>query len=138
MKHDAQTDEKISRMLKDSVRIAVVGMSRDISKAAGQVPRYLMEKGYDIIPVNPYADRICGLRSYDSLLEIEDPLDIINVFRPSDQVVPVVREALVKRPMGIWLQEGIFNNEAVEMARRDGVPIIYNRCIMMEHRRLLR
>ncbi len=137
MKHDEYTDRQIRTMLMSARRVAVVGMSRSTAKAAGQIPRYLAGCGYDVIPINPNADRICGRRSYASIAEVEDQIDIVDVFRPSDQAAAVVREALAKRPKMIWLQEGIYSDEAEKLARQEGIPLVYNRCIMVEHQRLV-
>lgn len=137
MGRDTHTDGQIRAMLAGARRVAVVGMSRSAAKAAGHVPRYLMGCGYDVVPVNPNADRISGRRSYPSISEVEGRVDIVDVFRPSDQAASVVREALTVRPGAIWLQEGIYSREAEEMALREGVPLVYNRCIMVEHRRLV-
>lgn len=137
MGRDTHTDGQIRAMLAGARRVAVVGMSRSAAKAAGHVPRYLMGCGYDVVPVNPNADRISGRRSYPNISEVEGRVDIVDVFRPSDQAASVVREALTVRPGAIWLQEGIYSREAEEMALREGVPLVYNRCIMVEHRRLV-
>ena len=137
VKRDGHTDGQIRTMLEGARRVAVVGMSRSAAKAAGQIPRYLAGCGYDVVPVNPNADHICGRRSYPRITEVEGRIDIVDVFRPSDQAASVVREALAKRPGMIWLQEGIYSGEAEELARREGVPLVYNRCIMVEHQRLV-
>ena len=137
MKRDGHTDGQIRTMLEGARRVAVVGMSRSAAKAAGHIPRYLARRGYDVVPVNPNAKHICGRRSYSSITEVEGKIDIVDIFRPSDQAASVVREALAKRPGMIWLQEGIYSGEAEEMARQEGVPMVYNRCIMVEHQRLM-
>ncbi len=133
---DGLTDEEIKRIL-SLRRVAVVGMSRDPAKPAHYVPKYLLEKGYEVIPVNPTADEILGLKVYKSLSEVPGPIDIVDVFRPSEVVPEVVREAVKVRPRVIWLQEGIYHPEAVEIARSNGIEIVWNRCMMKEHRRLL-
>ena len=133
---DGLTDAEIREIL-SMKRVAVVGMSRDPAKPAHYVPKYLLERGYEVIPVNPTADEILGLRVYKSLREVPGPVDIVDVFRPSDAVPEVVREALALRPKVIWLQEGIYHPEAVEIARANGIKIVWNRCMMKEHRRLL-
>ncbi|MCE2507946.1 MAG: CoA-binding protein [Nitrosopumilaceae archaeon] len=137
VKRDGHTDGQIRIMLEGARRVAVVGMSRSAAKAAGHIPRYLAGCGYDVVPVNPNADNIGGRRSYSSIAEVEGKIDIVDIFRPSDQAASVVREALAKRPGMIWLQEGIYSGEAEELARREGVPLVYNRCIMVEHQRLV-
>ena len=132
---DGLTDEEIRQIL-SLKRVAVVGMSRDPAKPAHYVPKYLLERGYEIIPVNPTADVILGLRVYKSLREVQGPVDVVDVFRPSEAVPEVVREAVFVRPKVVWLQEGIYHPEAVEIARANGIKIAWNRCMMKEHRRL--
>ncbi|GBC72839.1 hypothetical protein HRbin04_00234 [archaeon HR04] len=137
MERDNYTDDEIRSIL-SLKNIAVVGISRDPNKDAHIVPRYLMENGYNIIPVNPLADEILGRKAYKSLKDVPDDvrIDLVDVFRPSDQVLPIVKEAVEKGVKAIWLQLGIYNKEAVEEARRHGIKVVYNRCMMQEHKRL--
>jgi predicted CoA-binding protein len=137
MDKDPSSDEQIREIL-SLKNIAVVGMSKNSSKAAHYVPRYLSENGYDVTPVNPTAEEILGKKCYNSVSEIDEPIDIIDVFRPSDQVLPVIREAIKKKPKVIWLQEGIHNLEAEALAKQSGIKIVFNRCMLAEHRRLMR
>ncbi|GIU71865.1 MAG: CoA-binding protein [Candidatus Nitrosocaldaceae archaeon] len=129
------SDEEIKDILKLK-RVAVVGISRDPNKAAHQVPKYLLEHGYDIIPVNPSADQILGRKCYKSLEEVEGEIDIVDIFRPSDQVMPVVKEAIKKKPKVIWMQLGIRNDEAAKEAEKHGIKVVQDRCMMEEHMRL--
>lgn len=99
------------------------------------VPRYLLENGYDIVPVNPAADEILGLRCYDMISDVGQA-DIVEVFRPSADVPDVVREAIKIRPKVIWLQEGIRSLEAERLADDAGIDMVFNRCMLVEHRRL--
>ncbi|MFN4336621.1 MAG: CoA-binding protein [Candidatus Nitrosocaldus sp.] len=135
MERDPYSDEEIRSIL-SLKNIAVVGISRDPSKDAHIVPRYLMENGYNIIPVNPFADEVLGKRSYKSLMDVPDTVDVVDVFRPSDQVYPVVKDAIRKGVKAIWLQLGIYDKEAVEEAMKHGIKVVYNRCMMQEHKRL--
>jgi predicted CoA-binding protein len=137
MEQDPSSDEQIRDILSLN-KVAVVGMSKNPSKAAHYVPKYLFENGYDITPVNPYSDEILGKKSYNSVSDVVGDVDIIDVFRPSDQVLPVIREAIKKKPKVIWLQEGIHNLEAEELARSAGIKVVFNRCMLAEHQRLLR
>jgi hypothetical protein len=137
MEQDPSSDEQIRDILSMN-KVAVVGMSKNPSKAAHYVPKYLFENGYDITPVNPYSDEILGKKSYNSVSDIVGDVDIVDVFRPSDQVLPVIREAIKKKPKVIWLQEGIHNLEAEELARSAGIKVVFNRCMLAEHQRLLR
>ncbi len=137
MEQDPSSDEQIRDIL-SLKNVAVVGMSKNPSKAAHYVPKYLFENGYDVTPVNPFSDEIMGKKSYDSVSEITGDIDIVDVFRPSDQVLPVVVEAIKKKPKVIWLQEGIHNSEAEELARNAGIKVVFNRCMLAEHQRLSR
>ena len=135
MEKDLFTDEEIKHVLTFK-KVAVVGMSRYSNKAAHFVPKYLTEQGFDITPINPSTKEILGKKSYPNISSMDDPIDIVNIFRPSEQVLPIIREAIKKRPKVIWLQEGIHNLEAEELARKHGIKIVYNRCMLAEHQRL--
>jgi predicted CoA-binding protein len=135
MEKDAHTDEQIKKFY-ELKNIAVVGMSKNPEKAAHYVPKYLAERGYNIIPVNPTADEILGKKCYHELLEISERVDIVDVFRPSEQVLHVINEAIKLKPKVIWLQEGIHNSEAESLAQRDGIEVVFNRCMLAEHQRL--
>ncbi len=132
---DGLSDEDVRRILYLK-NVVVVGMSRDASKPSHFVPKFLIKHGYNVTPVNPLADEILGLKSYKSIIEIPIEPDIINIFRPSDQVYEIVREALPKNPKVIWMQEGIYNEEAVVLARKNKIQTVWNRCMMKEHNRL--
>ena len=135
MEKDSHSDEEIKEIF-SLKNVAVVGMSKNQGKAAHYVPKYLSENGYNIIPVNPTADQILDKKSYHSLDEIDQDIDIVDVFRPSEQVLPFVQEAIKKKPKVIWLQEGIHNTEAEELARKEGIKVVFNRCMLAEHQRL--
>jgi len=136
MERDDYTDDQIRDIL--SLRkVAVIGMSKNSSKAAHYVPKYLSENGYDITPINPTAEQILEKKCYSSISEIDEQIDIVDIFRPSDDVLPFVQEAIKKKPKVIWLQEGIHNLEAEDLARKEGIKVIFNRCMLAEHQRLL-
>jgi predicted CoA-binding protein len=132
-----KTDEEIEAILRASRTIAVVGCSRDPEKDAHRVPRYLQEQGYRIIPINPQAEEILGERAYPSLGEVKARVDIVQVFRPSEQAYAVVQEAIKLRPKAIWMQRGIVNEEAARLAEERGIAVVMDRCMMAEHKRLL-
>lgn len=133
---DKHTDEEI-RKIYNFKNIAVVGMSRDPAKAAHSVPKYMIERGYNVIPVNPSAVEILGRRTYSSVSDIKSQVDIIDVFRPSEDVYPVVDDSIRKPGIRvIWLQEGIHNSDAEKIARDNDIDFVFNRCIMAEHIRL--
>jgi hypothetical protein len=135
MERDSHTDDQIRQIL-SLKKVAVVGMSKNEGKAANYVPKYLISQGYDVVPVNPTADRILDRKCHANLSDMPEPVDIVDVFRPSDQVLPVVQEAIKIKPKVIWLQEGIHNEEAENLARNAGIKVVFNRCMLAEHQRL--
>ena len=135
MNQDSFSDQQITDIL--SLRtVAVIGMSKHSSKAAHYVPKYLIDNGYDVTPVNPTAEKILNISCYDSVSEIECPVDIIDVFRPSEQISFIIRDCIEKKPKVIWLQEGIHDFESEELARKAGILVVFNRCMLAEHMRL--
>ena len=136
MEDDMHSDEEILEILKMK-KVAVVGMSKNPDKAAHYVPKYLHENGYDIIPVNPNSEIILKKQCYDKITDVPDEVDIVDVFRPSDQVLSIIKEAIKKKPIVIWLQEGIHDKEAERLARDAGIDVVFNRCMLAEHRRLV-
>jgi predicted CoA-binding protein len=125
--------------------VAIVGLSKDPSKASYEVAEYLKKHGFHIVPVNPTADEILGDKSYKSLLEIpvetQETLEIVDIFRPSADVPPIVEQAVqLKRlygvPYVVWMQLGIINEQAAETARKAGLTVVMDRCMMQEHKRL--
>ena len=138
MKRDSHTDSEIRRFY-DMKNIAVVGMSNTEGKAANYVPSYMINLGYNIIPVNPNSEQVMGRKSYQSPSKVPQNFEILNIFRPSQDVPPVVQDALQKEGIKlIWMQEGIYSEEAERMARAKGIEVVYNRCMMAEHMRLFK
>lgn len=137
---------EIRDILEKSKTIAVVGLSKELGKASHRVSAYLQQHGYRIIPVNPFATKVLGEKSYNSLLdiplEIQKTIDIVDVFRRSEDVPPIVEQTIqlkVKfgKPSVVWMQLGIINEQAAEVARRAGLIVVMNKCLMVEHRRLI-
>ena len=135
MESDSHTDVEIKEIFRLKT-IAVVGMSKHANKAAHFVPKYLSEHGFDITPINPNSTEILGKKSYPDVSSLDHPVDVVDIFRPSDDVLPFVKDAIKKKPKVIWLQEGIHNVEAEELARSNGIIVIFNRCMLAEHQRL--
>lgn len=136
MEHDSFTDDDI-RKIYSLKNIAVVGMSKNPDKAAHYVPKYLIDQGFNVIPVNPTATEILGRKCYSTLLDVPGIVDVVDVFRPSDQLMPVIEESVKIKPKVVWLQEGIHNEQAEDIARKAGIPIVvFNRCMLAEHKRL--
>lgn len=135
---DNPSAEAIVQLLDDVQRIAVVGLSRNLEKEARRVPSYLAAKGYDVIPVNPYAERLLGRVSYSDLASIPDTVDLVLIFRPSEEAGSFVEAAMARAEQpAIWLQTGIQSPAAVEVARRDGRVVVQDLCIFRVHRTLL-
>ena len=125
--------------------IAVVGISRDPKKPARKVPKFLIAHRYNIIPVNPFADKILGRTSYKNLLEIpaEVHIDVVEIFRPSKDIPPIVDQAIERHKRYgdvevIWMQEGIMHEEAAQKAEREGIIVIQNRCMYKEYMWLIK
>ena len=135
MDSDPHSDEQILNIL-SLKKIAVIGMSKHSSKAAHYVPKYLIDNGYDVTPVNPTAEKILDVTCYDSISEIDEDVDVIDVFRPSEQISSIIHDCIEKKPKVIWLQEGIHDFESEELARKAGIIVVFNRCMLAEHRRL--
>ncbi len=135
---DNPSAEAIAQLLDDVQHIAVVGLSRNLEKEARRVPSYLAAKGYDVIPVNPYAERLLGRVSYSDLASIPDTVDLVLIFRPSEEAGSFVEAAMTRAEQpAIWLQTGIQSPAAVEVARRDGRVVVQDLCIFRVHRTLL-
>ncbi|WP_255196664.1 CoA-binding protein [Halorarius litoreus] len=121
----------------DAETIAVVGCSATPGKAAHGVPKYMKDHGYRIIPVNPYADEVFGIEAYDSLDEVDEHIDIVDVFRPSDEAPGIVDQVLSRDDVDtVWLQLGIRHDEAGERVRESGRTFVQDKCLKVVHRRL--
>jgi predicted CoA-binding protein len=132
-------DRDLRELLENTKTIAVVGLSPKENRPSHQVARYLQAHGYRIIPVRPGADELLGERAYPSVSDIPDELqiDVVDVFRRPEDVVPIAAEAVQKQAKALWLQEGIVNEEAARKAREGGLRVVMDRCMLKEHRRLL-
>ncbi len=133
-----RTDEELRRVLTAARTIAVVGLSDQPERDSNQVARYLQGQGYRVIPVNPRVSRALGETSYPSLAAIppDVPIDIVDVFRRSDQVPPVVDAAIARGAPVIWMPLGVEHAAAASRARAAGAKVYENSCIMVQHRRL--
>lgn len=133
----AEADAELRELL-DVETIAVVGMSGTPGKAAHGVPSYLIEHGYDVIPVNPTADEIQGRQAYDALSEVDGEVDLVDVFRPSEEVSGIVDEALARDDVdGVWLQLNIRDDDAGTRVEESGRSFVQDKCIKVEHQRLV-
>ena len=139
------SQQEIKKILEKYRVIAVVGLSKDPNKDSHRVSAYLRQQGYHIIPVNPTADGVLGEKSYPSLLdippEIQKTIEIVDIFRQPQDVPPIMRQAIALKgkngkPLVVWMQLGIVNEEAAEAGRQAGLIVVMNKCMMVEHNRL--
>jgi len=127
--------ERISELLKSAKNIAVVGLSSSPLRPSYGVAAYLQSHGYRIIPVNPNIKGALGEKAYASLGAVPEKIDIVDIFRRSENVPPIVEEAIALQLPAVWMQETVVHEEAAEKARRAGLFVIMDRCILKEHRK---
>ena len=139
--------KEIKEILSTCKTIAVVGLSREPEKESYGVAKYMKKHEYRIVPVNPFADEVLGEKSYKSLLdipaEIQKTIDIVDIFRRAEDVPPVVEQAVKLReqhgkPCVVWMQLGIVNEKAAAVARKAGLLVVMDKCLMQEHKRLFK
>ena len=136
---------RIEEILTKYKTVAVVGLSRDPSKDSHSVAAYLQTQGYKIIPINPTTKEVLGEKSYKTLLDIppqiQKTIEIVDIFRPSEDVPPIVQQAIKlkeenDKPYVIWMQLRIVNQQAAETAKAAGLEVVMNRCMRQEHKKL--
>ena len=141
------TLKDIKGILTECKTIAVVGLSREPEKESHKVSAYMKKHGFRIIPVNPFADEVLGEKSYKSLLDIpaqiQKEIEVVDVFRRSEDVPPVVDQAVklkkkYGKPCVVWMQLGIVNEQAAETAEKAGLTVVMDKCMMKEHKRLFK
>ena len=135
----AITDEdELKRIYADTKTIAVVGASASEEKAAHTIPRYLQREGYRIIPVNPRGGEILGEKVYEKLADVPESIDVVEVFRPSEETPEVAEAAVAAGTKVLWLQEGISSDEAERIASEGGLEVVMDRCMGATHHRLIK
>ena len=130
-------DQDIKQLLKTAKTIAVVGLSPDPERPSYEVANYLQSKGYKIIPVRPGIKEILGEKAYASLTEIPESVDLVDIFRKTEFIPEVVDEAIRIKTKAVWMQLGLSHPQAAQKAVSAGISAIENRCILIEHKRLL-
>jgi hypothetical protein len=135
------TDDEGIRDLLAHDTVAVIGCSTTPGKAAHDIPKYLLEHGYEVIPVNPFADEIFGREAYDSLADVDEDVELVDVFRPSEEVPDIVDDVVARKESrgdveALWLQLGIAHDEAAARAEAAGLAVVQDRCMKVEHGRL--
>ncbi|MEO6795803.1 MAG: CoA-binding protein [Candidatus Dormibacter sp.] len=132
----AASDEAVDRILRTTKVIAVVGLSPDPRRPSHGVARYLQRAGYRIIPVNPQITEVLGERAYPSLRDVPEPIDVVDVFRRSEFVAGIVDDAVAVRARAIWLQDGVRDEASAARARKAGLDVVMDDCIMRRHAQL--
>ncbi|KKQ24219.1 MAG: CoA-binding protein [Candidatus Roizmanbacteria bacterium GW2011_GWC2_37_13] len=117
--------------------IAIVGLSDKSDRPSYKVCKYLMEHGFKIIPVNPNIESVFGLKSFQNLKDIKEPIDVVDIFRKSEFVEPIVDEAIKIGAKSIWMQEGVVNEVAAAKARSAGLTVVMNMCMMKEYKKII-
>jgi hypothetical protein len=126
--------DAVAELFKRSNTIAVVGLSDSPLRPSHGVSAYMQSQGYRIVPVNPQIDESLGEKSYPSLLDVPEKIDIVNIFRRPEFVGEIVDQAIQLKVPAIWMQEDVINEPAAEKARRQGIFVVMDRCILKEHR----
>ncbi|MDY7037661.1 MAG: CoA-binding protein [Thermodesulfobacteriota bacterium] len=132
---DNPTSDEIKDILKTCKKIAIVGLSPKENRDSNKVGRYLLERQYEIVPVNPGKKEILGKKCYKTLIEIPSKIDMVNIFLNPNRVSTVVDHAVEIGARVIWMQLGIVHNESAEKARKAGIQVVMNKCIMIEHQK---
>lgn len=125
----------VEEQLRESRTIAVVGLSDNPERISYRVAQYLQGQGYRIIPVNPVIDSVLGETSYPDLKSVPEPIDMVDVFRRSELVAPVVDEAIEVGVRYIWMQDGVMDETAAAKAEAAGIPVVMNDCTLRQHKR---
>jgi predicted CoA-binding protein len=126
--------DPVTELLKRARTIAVVGLSDDPLRPSHGVSAYMQSQGYRIIPVNPEIESSLGEKAYASLLEVPEKIDIVNIFRRPEFIEEIVDQAIQLKVPAVWMQEGVIDEQAAEKARRAGIFVVMDRCILKEHR----
>ena len=126
----------LQRILTDYKRIAIVGLSSNVSRPSNVVGKYLLEHGFEVIPVNPKYDEVLGRKCYPDLTSIPSPVDIVDLFQRAERVPPFIDDAITIGAKVVWMQLGIVHEEAAQKARDAGLEVVMDLCIKIEHARL--
>lgn len=130
--------DNIEKIIRESKNIAVVGLSNKLGRPSLTVASYLKGQGYRIIPVNPALQDVGGEKCYPDLVSVPEKVDIVDIFRRPEDVLPVVEEAIRIGAKAVWMQEGIVNEDAARRAEEAGLIVVMDKCMLKEHARLRR
>jgi uncharacterized protein len=133
-----ETEREVTEILQTCQTIAVVGLSSKRYRPSYGVSEYMQRAGYRVIPVNPLEESVLGEKAYAALEQVPEKVELVNIFRRSEFVGPIVEQAIRIGAKAIWMQEGVEDPQAAERARKAGLLVVMDRCILKEHRRRLR
>lgn len=132
-----EDDAAIRKILETSRTIAVVGASENPNRDSNSIMRFLMNRGYDVYPVNPQYERVLGRKCFPDMASVPVPIDIVDVFRTPEAVPAIVDEAIAVKAKVLWLQFGVIHEEAARKAEQNGIQVLMDHCIAVDHRRLI-
>jgi len=133
-----QSDKEMEYVLRNAKTIAIIGASQNPLRDSTMVMHYLLQNGFDVIPVNPKYDEVFGKKCYPTVSDIGKMVDVVDVFRRGEFVDEVAKDAVSAKANVLWMQLGITNEAAAQYAHDHGMKVVMNRCIMVEHRKLIR
>lgn len=135
---DINAKEAIKQIMDECRTIAVVGLSSNVWRASNSVAGYMKEQGYRVIPVNPNEQQVFGIKAHPSLADVPDKIDLVDIFRRSEEAGQAVDEAIKVGAKAVWLQEGVIDEQAARRAQEAGLLVVMNRCWLKEHMRVKR
>lgn len=133
-----EDDRQIETLLRKTRTIAVVGASPKPWRDSGSIAQFLAARGYTVYPVNPAYQEVLGMKCYPTIKSIGSKIDIVDIFRRPEEVLPIIEEAIAVGAKSVWMQLGVINDEAAKRAEEGGLSVVMDRCIAIEHRRLIR
>ena len=133
-----EDDRQIESLLRKTKTIAIIGASPKPWRDSGSIAQFLVAKGYTVYPVNPAYQEVLGMKCYPTIKSIGSKIDIVDIFRKPEEVLPIIEEAISIGAKSIWMQLGVINEEAAKRAEEGGLRVVMDRCIAVEHRRLIR
>jgi predicted CoA-binding protein len=131
------TDHEIASILQTAKTVAVVGASDNPSRDSYSIMRFLLNHRYNVIPINPNYSSVLGFQCYPSLLDVKEQIDIVDIFRRSDEVLRIVEDAIRVKAKTVWMQLGVYNKNAAEKATNAGLNVIFHRCIKIDYMSLI-
>lgn len=135
--YQAPTNDQLRQWLQEAKNIAVVGLSNKPDRTSYQISETMKDRGYRILPVNPMIEQVLGEKAYANLEDVQEPIDLVNVFRRSEELYPVVEATIRAGAKRIWAQSGVYDEKAAELAAQNGIEIVMDQCIAVAHTVLL-